>query len=648
MTKVTDLEANLEQFKIEQAAINSEAAKQRALLQETIEKNKVEADRQFAEIMRVLKTLQPDCFKESAKEDSSNTEGNPTSSEEDGTDSLREQREDDWQPASETDLQDIQDTVHNGLSHVIVSGRPMLMIMFRCNHVSCVTTQITDGKQPSITPDAFDEYLQMSEHTARDALFFFNMCIIELYMPKYLRKPTSEDVVNIQQKHNNVHGFSRMLGSIDSGANNDIIVLDNSPLFDDLLDDLAPTVSYVVNGRQKSARKDVERAFGVLQGRWGLIQQPARAYEVNTLRKIILLTYFMSIYKVPVSICSKLESMRNKFFIGSEIGKKKLTWVIKAIHGHNGGIHVESMYSPIKDTWSGILSKINSLKLKGIDLLSLRNSRGGIEASQLMDLQNLIRDVVLSDHNDSWTWSSNISKGYSVASARHLIDSHILDIIPNATRWNRNIPIKANVFLWRLSLNKVPSRANLDKKKRTKRLGKSGENDVDVLKRAQSIYRDEHKRVAFCQEDAWAILKFHPKWGAPAQVDLTGDVPGATQEDLSGHDARPRPAGKPRPAKKTKSDATASIGGSSASTQFEELMEQKFRLEREAAERNFEAQAERDRTLMRLEELRFLANSTKDLDEDDAYWIKKQKRVIKNQMRNDLGDEDDEDEYGSF
>ncbi|GJR62776.1 hypothetical protein Tco_1504938 [Tanacetum coccineum] len=58
MTKVTDLEANLE-FKIEQAAINSEAAKQLALLQATIEKNKVEADRQFAEIMNALKALQP-------------------------------------------------------------------------------------------------------------------------------------------------------------------------------------------------------------------------------------------------------------------------------------------------------------------------------------------------------------------------------------------------------------------------------------------------------------------------------------------------------------------------------------------------------------------------------------------------------------
>ncbi|GKD23472.1 ALP1-like protein [Tanacetum coccineum] len=109
-----------------------------------------------------------------------------------------------------------------------------------------------------------------------------------------------------------------------TGANNDFNVLDNSPLFDDLLDDLAHVVPYVVNGvqyrngyyladgiypewasfvksftvatdpkhtyfkqRQESARKDVERAFGVLQGRWGLIQQPARAYEVNTLRRIM-------------------------------------------------------------------------------------------------------------------------------------------------------------------------------------------------------------------------------------------------------------------------------------------------------------------------------------------------------------------------
>nr|GEU36462.1 ankyrin repeat-containing protein [Tanacetum cinerariifolium] len=59
MTEVTDLEAKLERFKIDQVAINSEAAEQRALLQETIEKNKFEADRQFAEIMNAIKALQP-------------------------------------------------------------------------------------------------------------------------------------------------------------------------------------------------------------------------------------------------------------------------------------------------------------------------------------------------------------------------------------------------------------------------------------------------------------------------------------------------------------------------------------------------------------------------------------------------------------
>ena len=38
---------------------------------------------------------------------------------------------------------------------------------------------------------------------------------------------------------------------------------------------------------QESARKDIERAFGVLQGRWGIIQQPARAFQINMLRRIM-------------------------------------------------------------------------------------------------------------------------------------------------------------------------------------------------------------------------------------------------------------------------------------------------------------------------------------------------------------------------
>ena len=66
------------------------------------------------------------------------------------------------------------------------------------------------------------------------------------------------------------------------------------------------------------------------------------------------------------------------------------------------------------------------------------------------------------------------------------------------------------------------------------------------------MYRDEHKGVAFAQEEAWLILKKSPKWDAPEPIDLTGDIPGQSNQELFGDDVRPRPAGKQRKAKKTK------------------------------------------------------------------------------------------------
>nr|GEU97092.1 RNA-directed DNA polymerase, eukaryota [Tanacetum cinerariifolium] len=84
--------------------------------------------------------------------------------------------------------------------------------------------------------------------------------------------------------------------------------------------------------------------------------------------------------------------------------------------------------------------------------------------------------------------------------ACYLIDSHIFDVSPNATRWNLNIPIKVNVFLWRLSLNKLPLRVNLDKK------------DIDVDTILCPICNDDVESVNHlfftCDmaKDLWAML----------------------------------------------------------------------------------------------------------------------------------------------
>ncbi|CAN1167823.1 hypothetical protein LINPERPRIM_LOCUS18879 [Linum perenne] len=100
------------------------------------------------------------------------------------------------------------------------------------------------------------------------------------------------------------------------GSNNDINVLNQSPLFNDVLGVYSPDIQFTVNGTtytkgyylvdgiypewatmvksfaypedpkrkkfnkmQEAARKDVERAFGVLQARWAIVCGAARFWQ---------------------------------------------------------------------------------------------------------------------------------------------------------------------------------------------------------------------------------------------------------------------------------------------------------------------------------------------------------------------------------
>ncbi|XP_056843104.1 uncharacterized protein LOC108832436 [Raphanus sativus] len=108
------------------------------------------------------------------------------------------------------------------------------------------------------------------------------------------------------------------------GTLNDINVLDRSPVFDDIIEGRAPRLEYVVNGhkyklayyltdgiypkwstfiqsisrpqgpkarlfakKQEAARKDVERAFGVLQARFAIVKNPALTWDKKKIGKIM-------------------------------------------------------------------------------------------------------------------------------------------------------------------------------------------------------------------------------------------------------------------------------------------------------------------------------------------------------------------------
>nr|GEY55309.1 RNA-directed DNA polymerase, eukaryota [Tanacetum cinerariifolium] len=108
----------------------------------------------------------------------------------------------------------------------------------------------------------------------------------------------------------------------------------------------------------------------------------------------------------------------------------------------------------------------NRVSLLPFDWSSVLRRRpiGGVESSQFDALNAVIGNVILTENYNSWQWLLDVAVGYSVASTCTLVDDSILETDLVATRWNRNIPIKVNVFLLRLNLNKLPSRVNLERK----------------------------------------------------------------------------------------------------------------------------------------------------------------------------------------
>nr|XP_043639413.1 protein ALP1-like [Erigeron canadensis] len=186
-----------------------------------------------------------------------------------------------------------------------------------------------------VNSDFLDEYLQMSERTSRESCLNFCVGIREIYGARYLRRPNPSDLPRIYDVNEQVVGFPGMIAVASNdlwiwnayfgqqGSHNDINVFESSPILEEIVNGLAPTAPFWANGnfyekgyylgddiypeyatfvktfsdpidekrrhfkkKQESARKGIERAFGVLKKRWKVLKHPALYWDKRNMQDV--------------------------------------------------------------------------------------------------------------------------------------------------------------------------------------------------------------------------------------------------------------------------------------------------------------------------------------------------------------------------
>lgn len=266
--------------------------------------------------------------------------------------------------------------VHNAVvehDHYFVQRRNCFGKQGICSHVKITAAfrMLAYG----LPPDAIDDYLSMSETTARECLKRFCSAVVKTLEPVYLREPTEEDVRKMLMDSEK-RGTPGLLGSIDCckwqwkncptgwhgqfkgkektptvtleaicdrslwiwhaffgmpGSLNDINVVEASPIIEKIAaGTFPPPLEYRISGErrnkpywfsdgiypnapffissipepvtmreklfsstQEAIRKDIERAFGVLQGKFNIIARPSKFMTVHTMEEVIRCTIIL-------------------------------------------------------------------------------------------------------------------------------------------------------------------------------------------------------------------------------------------------------------------------------------------------------------------------------------------------------------------
>ncbi|XP_071732701.1 uncharacterized protein [Rutidosis leptorrhynchoides] len=89
---------------------------------------------------------------------------------------------------------------------------------------------------------------------------------------------------------------------------------------------------------------------------------------------------------------------------------------------------------------------------------------GATNEALLRYLCEKINQVAIGEGSDYYVWSLSNDVGYSVSRTRAHIDDYVLPSAHLSTMWCLQVPRKINIFVWRLALDRLPTRLNLSRR----------------------------------------------------------------------------------------------------------------------------------------------------------------------------------------
>ncbi|XP_062230036.1 uncharacterized protein LOC133927592 [Phragmites australis] len=148
-----------------------------------------------------------------------------------------------------------------------------------------------------VSADAVDEYVRIGGSTAMLALTKFVEAVVLLFFDEYLRSPTAEDTARLlaigEQRGFPADGTAPPVSYTINGTTYDMGYYLGDGIYPEWATIVKPipsprgNKSMLFSAIQAAVRKDVERAFDVLQSRFAIIRGPERIWEQRTLHNIM-------------------------------------------------------------------------------------------------------------------------------------------------------------------------------------------------------------------------------------------------------------------------------------------------------------------------------------------------------------------------